>query len=55
MKSRIETISLFLSVGIIMMLFMYQVYDNLFAKDDEMRRSVLRENEKKDGLNVKRG
>ncbi|PEK51535.1 hypothetical protein CN586_08500 [Bacillus toyonensis] len=33
MKSRIETILLFLSVGIMMMMFMYQIYNNLFAKD----------------------
>ncbi len=35
MKSRIELILLFLSVVIMMMLFMYQIYNNLFAKDDE--------------------
>jgi len=34
MKSRIELILLFLSVVIMMMLFMYQIYNNLFAKDD---------------------
>ncbi|HFU6601355.1 TPA: hypothetical protein ACGPFX_000885 [Bacillus pacificus] len=35
MKSRIELILLFLSVVIMMMLFMYQIYNNLFAKDDD--------------------
>lgn len=35
MKSKIETILLFLSVLIMMMLFMCQVYNNLFAKDDD--------------------
>lgn len=35
MKSRIELILLFLSVVIMMMLFMYQVWNNLFAKDGE--------------------
>lgn len=35
MKSRIESILLFLSVVIMMMLFMYQVWNNLFAKDGE--------------------
>ncbi|WP_085450031.1 hypothetical protein [Bacillus toyonensis] len=34
MKSRIELILLFLSVGIMMMLFMYQVWNNLFSKDE---------------------
>ncbi|AUD24115.1 hypothetical protein CU648_17330 [Bacillus sp. HBCD-sjtu] len=34
MKSRIELILLFLSVVIMMMLFMYQIYINLFAKDE---------------------
>lgn len=34
MKSRIELILLFLSVVIMMMLFMYQIYNNLFAKDE---------------------
>ncbi|PHD69867.1 hypothetical protein [Bacillus toyonensis] len=44
MKSRIETILLFLSVGIMMMLFMYQVYNNLFAKDaDTIRQEQERE------------
>lgn len=33
MKERIKLILLFLSV-IIMMLFMYQVYNNLFVKDE---------------------
>lgn len=35
MKERIKLILLYLSVVIMMMLFMYQVYNNLFAKDDE--------------------
>ncbi len=35
MKSRFELILLFLSVVIMMMLFMYQIYNNLFAKDNE--------------------
>ncbi len=46
MKSKIETILLFLSVGIMMMLFMYQVYNNLFAKDDETIR-IEREREER--------
>lgn len=35
MKSRIELILIFLSVVIMMILFMYQIYNSLFAKDDE--------------------
>lgn len=35
MKERIKLILLFLSVVIMMMLFMYQVYNNLFVKDGE--------------------
>lgn len=46
MKSRIETILLFLSVVIMMMLFMYQVWNNLFAKDDETIR-IEREREER--------
>ncbi|HHK5536354.1 TPA: hypothetical protein ACQUHH_004875 [Bacillus mobilis] len=46
MKSRIELILLFLSVGIMMMLFMYQVYNNLFAKDNETKR-IEREREER--------
>lgn len=46
MKSRIELILLFLSVVIMMMLFMYQVYNNLFAKDDETIR-IEREREER--------
>ncbi|MEG7862444.1 MULTISPECIES: hypothetical protein [Bacillus cereus group] len=46
MKSRIELILLFLSVGIMMVLFMYQVYNNLFAKDDETIR-IEREREER--------
>ncbi|HHK5547676.1 TPA: hypothetical protein ACQUHN_004150 [Bacillus thuringiensis] len=38
MKSRIKMILLFLSVGIMMMLFIYNVWVNLFAKDDETKR-----------------
>lgn len=34
MRERIETILLFVSVVIMMMLFMYQIYNNLFAKDE---------------------
>ncbi|TXR78306.1 hypothetical protein [Bacillus sp. BF9-10] len=44
MRERIETILLFVSVVIMMMLFMYQVYNNLFAKDNEtIRREKERE------------
>lgn len=46
MKSRIETILLFLSVILLMMMFMYQVYNNLFAKDDETKR-IEREREER--------
>lgn len=46
MKSKIETILLFLSVVIMMMLFMYQIYNNLFAKDDETIR-IEREREER--------
>ncbi|MEH7785727.1 hypothetical protein V7332_20245 [Bacillus thuringiensis] len=46
MKSRIETILLFLSVVIMMMLFMYQVYNNLFAKDENTKR-IEREREER--------
>ncbi|PEM44852.1 MULTISPECIES: hypothetical protein [Bacillus cereus group] len=46
MKSRIELILLFLSVGIMMMLFMYQIYNNLFYKDDETKR-IEREREER--------
>ena len=46
MKSRIETILLFLSVAIMMMLFMYQIYNNLFYKDDETKR-IEREREER--------
>ncbi|PFZ50764.1 hypothetical protein COL58_05795 [Bacillus wiedmannii] len=35
---RVKTILLFVSVVIMMMLFMYQVWNNLFAKDDETKR-----------------
>ncbi|MFQ6421312.1 MULTISPECIES: hypothetical protein [unclassified Bacillus (in: firmicutes)] len=35
MKERIETILLFLSVILLMIMFMYQVYNNLFTKDAE--------------------
>lgn len=46
MKSRIELILLFLSVGIMMILFMCQVYNNLFAKSDETIR-IEREREER--------
>ncbi|WP_142286447.1 hypothetical protein [Bacillus thuringiensis] len=46
MKSRIEVILLFLSVVIMMMLFMYQVWDNLFHKDAETKR-IEREREER--------
>lgn len=37
MRERIETILLFVSVVIMMMLFMYQVWNNLFAKDENTK------------------
>ncbi|PER41041.1 hypothetical protein CN479_06460 [Bacillus thuringiensis] len=43
---RVKTILLFLSVGIMMMLFMYQIYNNLFYKDAETKR-IEREREEK--------
>ncbi|PFZ75913.1 hypothetical protein COL82_19265 [Bacillus toyonensis] len=43
---RVKTILLFVSVVIMMMLFMYQVWNNLFAKDDETRR-IEREREER--------
>lgn len=46
MKSRIELILLFLSVVIMMMLFMYQIYNNLFAKDGDTIR-IEREREER--------
>ena len=46
MKSRIELILLFLSVVIMMMLFMYQIYNNLFAKDENTIR-IEREREER--------
>lgn len=46
MKSRIETILLFLSVILLMMMFMYQVYNNLFYKDAETKR-IEREREER--------
>lgn len=46
MKSRIETILLFLSVILLMMMFMYQVWDNLFHKDAETIR-IEREREER--------
>ncbi|PFE58948.1 hypothetical protein CN316_29325 [Bacillus cereus] len=35
MKEPIKTILLFLSVIVMMMMFVYNVWNNLFAKDDE--------------------
>ncbi|PGT92218.1 hypothetical protein COD18_15405 [Bacillus cereus] len=46
MKERTQTILLFVSVVIMMMMFMYQVYNNLFAKDDETKR-IEREREER--------
>lgn len=46
MRKRIETILLFVSVVIMMMMFMYQVYNNLFAKDAETIR-IEREREER--------
>ena len=46
MRKRIETILLFLSVVIMMMMFMYQVWNNLFAKDAETKR-IEREREER--------
>lgn len=46
MRERIETILLFVSVVIMMMLFMYQIYNNLFAKDDETKK-IEREREER--------
>lgn len=37
-SDRTKTIFLFLSVVIMMMLFIYNVWNNLFAKDDETKR-----------------
>ncbi|KWU54618.1 hypothetical protein AWW71_02935 [Bacillus cereus] len=38
MSEKTELILLFLSVVIMMMLFIYQVWNNLFAKDDETKK-----------------
>ncbi|HHB2166878.1 TPA: hypothetical protein ACOQ6R_000972 [Bacillus cereus] len=38
MRERIETILLFVSVIVMMLLFMYQIYNNLFAKGDETKK-----------------
>ncbi|MGG0232744.1 hypothetical protein [Bacillus tropicus] len=35
MKERIKTILLFLSVIVMMLMFVYNVWNNLFAKDDQ--------------------
>ncbi|MFB5560275.1 hypothetical protein [Bacillus cereus] len=43
-SERIKTILLFLSVILLMMMFIYDVYNNLFAKDDETKR-IERERE----------
>ncbi|AJH62632.1 hypothetical protein FOC75_04460 [Bacillus cereus] len=37
-SEKTELILLFLSVVIMMMLFIYQVWNNLFAKDDETKK-----------------
>lgn len=37
-SERTELILIFLSVGIMMMMFIYNVWNNLFAKDDETKR-----------------
>ncbi|WP_233152551.1 hypothetical protein [Bacillus mycoides] len=46
MSERTKTILLFLSVVIMMMLFIYQVWNNLFAKSDETKR-IEREREER--------
>lgn len=45
-SERTKTIFLFLSVVIMMMLFIYNVWNNLFAKDDETKR-IEREREER--------
>ncbi|MDR4393639.1 hypothetical protein [Bacillus paranthracis] len=45
-SERIKTLLLFLSVVIMMMLFIYQVWDNLFHKDSETKR-IEREREER--------
>ncbi|MCQ6527477.1 hypothetical protein [Bacillus mycoides] len=47
MRERIETILLFVSVIIMMMLFMYQVWDNLFHKDSETIRQEQEREERR--------
>ncbi|MFJ6030590.1 hypothetical protein ACIQFL_09230 [Bacillus toyonensis] len=46
MKERTQTILLFVSVIIMMLMFMYQMWDNLFNKSDETRR-IEREREER--------
>ncbi|PGJ00546.1 hypothetical protein CN898_05185 [Bacillus thuringiensis] len=46
MSERTKTILLFLSVIIMMMLFIYNVWDNLFNKDAETKR-IEREREER--------
>ncbi|PFM65847.1 hypothetical protein COJ48_04100 [Bacillus cereus] len=45
-SERTQLILIFLSVILLMMLFIYQVYNNLFAKDDETKR-IEREREER--------
>ncbi|KXY76936.1 hypothetical protein AT270_10725 [Bacillus cereus] len=46
MSERTKTILLFLSVVIMMMMFIFQVWNNLFAKDNETKR-IEREREER--------
>ncbi|OOR68496.1 hypothetical protein BLW98_10595 [Bacillus mycoides] len=45
-SERIKLILLFLSVAIMMMMFIYNVWNNLFAKSDETKR-IEREREER--------
>ncbi|PET04393.1 hypothetical protein CN505_15880 [Bacillus cereus] len=45
-SERTKTILLFLSVVIMMMMFIYQVWNNLFAKSDETKK-IEREREER--------
>ncbi|OTY52048.1 hypothetical protein [Bacillus sp. FSL W7-1294] len=45
-SERTKTILLFLSVVIMMMMFIFQVWNNLFAKDNETKR-IEREREER--------
>ncbi|PFF29044.1 hypothetical protein CN327_26625 [Bacillus cereus] len=47
LSEQIKTILLFLSVVIMMMLFIYNVWVNLFAKDDETRRQEREREERR--------